>query len=279
MIGHDFRQGLVKRLWWLLLPASLFLVVMLMGRSTFAAFELEPGLEPSLGAYLFYVFAGCLPVDAAGKDFFIALEWMLVQIGCLVFTAEYPSRDLESPYGMQVLVRGGSRRRWWYAKCLWNMASVCLYYGVLYLTALLYCLCTGAACTFSLEESVVMRLLEIMSMARPAFSGSEIAPILLGMPTLVMAGVCLWQMVIAILWHPVYGFAAGIVLLIWSSFAQTPLAIGNYAMMQRCDLFYQEGLSFPSGCWAVLAYILMAIVIGGLVMKRRDILKPMKLGS
>lgn len=278
MIGHDFRQGLLKRLLWLLIPLGLFFVVVLTSRGTFNLINSETGQQPSLGAYLYYIFSGCLPAAVTEKDFTPNLVWMLVQIGCLVFTIEYPSRDLESSYGYQILVRG-SRRRWWLSKCLWNIVSVCLYYAVLYLSATVYCLCADISCALALGEDMIMFLLDGMSMAQPSFSGAELAPVLLCMPVASMLAISLWQMAISILWHPIYGFAAAIMLLVWSFFSQTPLAIGNYAMMQRCNLFYHEGLSFADGCWFVLIYILLAVVVGGIVMKRRDILKPLSLGS
>ncbi len=279
MLGHDMRQGIVRRLGWLLLPAGLFLVIMLMSQSVFVRFRLELGREPALGAYLLHLFSGCLPASEANRDFSIPLEWMLVQIGCLVFTVEYPSRDLESAYGMQILVRGGSRLGWWHAKCLWNTVSVCLYYGALYLTALLYCLWTGAACTLRLEAEEIVQLLHAAFPTQASFSGTETAPVLLGMPVLAMVGVSLWQMVISVSWHPAYGFAGGIVLLVCSAFAQASPAIGNYTMMQRCTLFYPGGLSFRSGVWVILACIAAAVVAGDLTMRRRNILTPMQLGG
>ena len=278
MISHDFRQGLLKRLPWLLLPLGLLLAVILMSRGIFIRIHSETGQQPSLGSYLYFIFSGCLPADVAEKSFTPDLVWMLVQIGCLVFTIEYPSRDLENSYGIQILVRG-SRFRWWLSKCLWNITSVFLYYTALYLAAAIYCLCTGKPCTLALGEEVIMYLLDSMSMIQPEFSGTELAPVLLCMPVLAMVAISLWQMMISVLWHPIYGFAASIMMLVWSSFSQTSLAIGNYAMMQRCDLFYCDGLSYTEGFWFVLICILLAVAVGKIVMDRRDILKPLAVGS
>lgn len=278
MIRHDFRQGILKRLLWFLVPLGLFCVVVLTSRGTFDLVNSETGQQPSLGAYLYYIFSGCLPADATEKDFTPDLVWILIHIGCLLLTIEYPSRDLESSYGTQILVRG-SRCMWWISKCLWNIVIVCLYYAALYFAAAVYCLCAGMSCSLALGEDIIMFLLDGMSMTQPDFSGSELVPVLLCMPVFSMMAISLWQMTIAIFWHPIYGFATAIMLLVWSSFSQTPLAVGNYAMMQRCNLFYYEGLSFSDGCWVVLMYILLAVLVGGIVMKRRDIFKTLSLES
>ena len=67
MISHDFRQGLLKRLPWLLLPLGLLLAVILMSRGIFIRIHSETGQQPSLGSYLYYIFSGCLPADVAEK--------------------------------------------------------------------------------------------------------------------------------------------------------------------------------------------------------------------
>lgn len=278
MISHDFRQGLLKRLSWLLLPMGLVAAIIMTSKGTFLLIQSETGQQPSLGAYLFHMFSGRLPADETGRNFAPDLKWMLIQIGCLVFTVEYPSRDLEDCYGIQILIRGG-RCRWWLSKCLWNLVCVFLYYTALYLAAVGYCLCTGKSCALALCEDTIVYLLEDMSMMQQEFSGTELAPILLGVPALTMAAISMWQMTIAVLWHPIYGFAMSIVMLVWSSFSQTPFAIGNYAMMQRCEWFYREGLSFENGFWILIIYILSAVLVGKIVIVRRNILRPLAVGN
>lgn len=278
MLRHDFTEGIVKRSAQLLVPIGLFLLIVWMNQATFQRIDVEFGKEATLGMYLFYLFAGCLPAGVSGNDFSLPMGWLLIEIGCLFCTVTYPAQDLESAYGIQVLVRGQSRTRWWLTKCLWNMETVFLYYSTLFITAVVYCVCSGASCCLELEYSDLIHLLVDASMTQPSVSGAETATLVLGLPTAATAAISLWQMLVSILWHPAYGFTAGIVLLVWSAFSQTPIAIGNYAMMQRCERFCAAGLS-SSGIWIILASLMICAGVGCYAMKHRDIIRPLRVGN
>lgn len=158
------------------------------------------------------------------------------------------------------------------------METVFLYYSTLFITAVVYCVCTGASCSLALEYGDLIHLLADASMTQPSVSGAETATLVLGLPTAATAAISLWQMLVSILWHPAYGFTAGIVLLVWSAFSQTPIAIGDYAMMQRCERFCAAGLS-SSGIWIVLASLAVCAGVGCYAMKHRDIIRPLRVGN
>lgn len=233
MLRHDFTEGIVKRSAQLLVPIGLFLLIVWMNQATFQRIDMEFGKKATLGMYLFYLFAGCLPAGVSGNDFSLPMGWLLIEIGCLFCTVTYPTQDLESAYGIQVLVRGQSRIRWWLTKCLWNMETVFLYYSTLFITAVVYCVCSGASCSLELEYSDLIHLLADASMTQPSVSGAETAAYVLGLPTAATAAISLWQMLVSILWHPAYGFTAGIVLLVWSAFLDDHTGLVNLRLIAK----------------------------------------------
>lgn len=72
MLRHDLIGGIVKRSAQLLVPIGLFLLIVWMNQATFQRIDVEFGKEATLGMYLLYLFAGCLPAGVSGNDFFAA---------------------------------------------------------------------------------------------------------------------------------------------------------------------------------------------------------------
>lgn len=278
MFRHDLREGIIKRTFLFALPVCLILINVMRAGDTFARIAENFGKEPTLGMYLLNAFAGCLPASVVGKDFSLPMGWMLILIGCLFSTVTYPSKDLESECGMQVMIRGRSRVRWWLSKCVWNLASVFIFFGILFLTAVVFCVCTKASLSMELNYDEALHLISNADMMPEGIPGWKVAALTIGLPALTTAALCIWQMFISILWHPVYGFGAGVAVLIWSAYSQTPFAIGNYAMMQRLDIFCMSGMPVSSA-WIVPVFLLAGVMAGCLVMKRRDILKLIRIGD
>lgn len=272
MICHDLSCGLFARYRWLLVPAGIFLLGAWLCARTLSAAE----VEGTLGCILFYLLVGNAPshLFAAGEMLSIPFLWLFLQIGCLLYTVEYPARDL-GQYGLQVLIHCGCRKMWWYSKCLWCFLSVLTFWGIGVLAVVLYCLFAGVPVSLSLPDGVVSLL---MVGGGAAFYGVnptwwELLFHLVVMPLMTMFTLSMLQMTISIVSKRAFlGLLSASAALIWSAFLCTPFAIGNYGMLYRDSLFWSGGLSYENGFWFLFIVNIVLILLGRICFQHSDLL-------
>lgn len=61
------------------------------------------------------------------RDFNVPVIWMMIQLGCVFFTVEYLTRDMNH-FGQQIMIRCSNKGHWLLSKYCWNTASVLIYW-------------------------------------------------------------------------------------------------------------------------------------------------------
>lgn len=272
MIRHDLSCGLFARYRWALVPAGIFLLGAWLCARTLTVAE----MEGTFVCVLFYLFVGKAPshLFAAGEMLSTPFLWLFLQVGCLLYTVEYPTRDL-GQYGLQVLIHCGCRKVWWYSKCLWCFLSVLAFWGIGALAVVGYCVFTGVPISLSLPDEVVSLLMAGGKAASYGVSLTcrELLLHLVIMPLMTMFTLNMLQMTIAIVNRRAFlGLLSASAVLIWSAFLCTPLAIGNYGMLYRDNLFWSNGLSYKSGFWVLTIVNIFLILFGRICFQRSDLL-------
>ena len=270
MLGHDLRAGIWTRRKFLLIPCALALIPLC---ASIPLNIFNPELC-TLGSFLLYMFGGSLSADtlAVGEVLDIPILWILFQTGCLLYTASYPTRDLEQA-GLQFILRGGGRVRWWLSKCTWNVLSVCIYYATTLCTMVLFCLVRRVPLTLTVSSEFAIQILPNCDVFLDVPYSEWIMGVhLILIQVLMMVTLNLLQMFVSMFFQPIIGFIISVAILVWSIFQTFPLAIGNYGMMQRNSLFYSDGLDFIFAIPLLCLLCLLIIAAGGIGIKRKDIL-------
>lgn len=122
---------------------------------------------------------------------------------------------------------------------------------------------------FELRSSTVLAL----QMYRDVASSSSyelLYPILL-IP-FALSALLLIQLAISLLVRPILGFVSTMVILYGSAFFLSPWLIGNYLMVARTDVVRTAGVSVPMGILLSLSLILAAVLVGGFLFSRFNII-------
>ena len=96
---------------------------------------------------------------------------------------------------------------------------------------------------------------------------------ILVLPLLVMAALNLFQMTLSLFIKPFYSYIVTAAILLISAYYVSPFCIGNYAMPLRSHMIMANGVGLNTGMLVSVIILVVAVIVGGLVFQRRDILK------
>ena len=84
----------------------------------------------------------------------------------------------------------------------------------------------------------------------------------------------LLQLLVGLVFGPIWGFAVNGALLLLSAYWMKPFLPGNYAMFRRSIwVLIDRGMVMGNGVALLIGGSLCVIVVGGVIFYRRDILK------
>ena len=193
--------------------------------------------------------------------------WMLLVSLMAFSTLRFPFEDLRGEGGL-VLVLSGSRVAWWVATCVWTILVVLAMWGSCLLSLLAWVLSTSGRLSWEVSSFTPFLLQFDVGSLCPtpwpmaAFLGSAI---------LMSCAVCLVQLLLATLLHPLVAYGS-----LWgtcsSRYSFSARGLGNYLMAARSGQFLEGGVSAGTGALFALSPCLVSIVGGGLVFRHLDVL-------
>lgn len=207
LIYRDFRVGLFR--WPYLITFFIAGIPLLEYVQTLRAYE----LSGSLGDCLIYLFRGVnvLALPAGNKQKLdIPVFWILLIIVCLFLHIGYFLGDMTAS-GQQILLRSQSRKNWLLSKCIWSIAGGILYYLLILLSAVIFCLITNQYLKVSMTESVSEIVLN-MNTAPP----TQVLFTVVLKPILAFVAMNLLQMMLQVLSRPIAGFLICLILILSS---------------------------------------------------------------
>lgn len=232
-------------------------------------FKIDPGIEINLGNALLYGFGGMSEYKPAEELFFrYPAFWLLSYLLLAYITLYYPYDDLEQ-FGQNILIRSGGRGLWWISKCIWNILSVVVFFLLAWAVFALGCLVSGGSLSMTLSPDIFAACNLVLSYEAPA----ALIPQTLLLPMLVMMGLNLLQMTLSLFLKPFYSFMVTTAILFLSTYYLSPFCIGNYAMPLRSHLLLANGVGLNTGMLISGILIVVSIIAGGLIFRKRDILK------
>lgn len=222
----------------------------------------------SVGDFFLYYFAGASQFFAFGSDpFRLPVVWSFVCLFALNLVLWYPYRDFLG-FGRVAVVAGGSRWRWWFAKCAWVIVAIAAFCLCAFIVAILSSLLFGGRFSLTASEEMPFLLgLRESQLAEPPYLISSSIAVLFAS----LAALALFQLFLSLVTGPAISFACSISILFLSAFYFDPLLIGNSMMLARSGCLMEGGVSVFAGMCIAASLAGVSIVMGGLLLSRMDI--------
>ena len=273
MFKYDLRNGMWQRRVWLILPIAFFGMAL----CAIAPYIRSSEYNITLGGALFKLLEGTLPVNIGG--FHVPIEWLMLQLGCIFFTVEYPTRDMNN-FGQQIMIRGKGKGLWLMSKYAWNLLSVITYWLIGYIMFIVFCAIYKVPMTLGVDCKATSGIMIEAENLQEYYPARNMVLLLVIMPVLVSVAISFIQMFVAIMLNDIFAVTVSVFILVWSMCMINPLAIGNYSMMQRSDMFISsQGLNFKIGIVIILVIIAATVTLNYVLFKNKDILEPKKNGE
>ena len=161
------------------------------------------GVKPTVLDYVCFFVGGPKHIPYNMYELYvIPVLWLLLQVMIGYMVGYYAMTDL-STYGQQVLIRSGSRLKWWFGKCVWNGLTVLMIYAVIYLGTIISGTIGGADVELRLTKEIVTSVCNVDALSGKNF---DYIIILFLMPVMVSLAISMIQMFIALISSPIIGF-------------------------------------------------------------------------
>ena len=176
----------------------------------------------------------------------------------LSYTISYYMRDDMKSKGNNTTLRVGSKEIWWVSKCIWCIATVVIYYGLLMLCIMLFVYGFGDMTTPFHPE--LMNLYNGCHIS----GGIEQSFLLLLLTSVLLSLVQIWT---SIYIKPIICFFLSLVYLLSASCFNHPILIYNYTMFCRTQ---GMGSEWHIVLFAMTVSIIFLIIIGCKSIKNKD---------
>lgn len=273
LLWFDVCHGLLRKPLYFIIPVIVAFIACIDMNNCVKAFNNYSGTKTqvSFADFIMYIYGGeDKYVPEPSDPFLFPARWMVVLLPVAFITLNYPYKDMQA-YGQQILIRTKGRTAWWLSKCGWNIVSVLVYHGLIFLTTALFCAIMQVDFTGRLNKELIYAVFGV--------SRENIAPnntlwplTMLFLPILVSLGMNLFQMALSLFIKPMFSFFVTAFLMILSAYFTSPYLVGNYAMPLRYDVVMKGGVSANIGVIFLLVMVLGAVIGGSIRFHRYDIL-------
>jgi len=215
--------------------------------------------------YIFHIFRGMKPYIKGESEFEIPILWFTVNLYLAYIIGKYPKEDLYK-CGINVILKSRTRNKWWLSKTIWCVLSVIIYYIVIYITMIIFCVFAKVDFVLQIHKNKTSFLL--------LFSDKENINLyaMFFLPIICSISISLFQLTIIFFTDVVYGFVSVAIVLISSAYMYTPALVGNISMIERCEYFQYDGISVKLSYFICTVLAAVSIIIGGKYFKKYDIL-------
>lgn len=198
----------------------------------------------------------------------IPVLWLAPGVMIAYLVGYYAMTDLDT-YGMQILIRSGSRIKWWLSKCIWNGFMVMLSYTLIYLGIIGIAVINDARFQFSLTPEIAMNVCNISELNG---DNSSYMLVLLLMPLVVTLAISMLQMTLALIFSPIISFIISQSIIFLSTIFEYQFLIANYGMLSHYNVTCGSEINIRGGIFVCSITYLIAVVTGIIYFIRFDIL-------
>lgn len=273
LIKYDIRNGIGRKKYMYFAAFLMCLIFVITFCYEVCAYKLSIVGERktfTITNILFYFFQGKEPFSPElGNAFVFPVIWLIIFLFSACITLDYPFRNLTG-HGIYVLTRVRSRIYWWFSKCIFVFLSTVFYFGIWYFTTWLFCRIVGIDVSLHFSEYVNLKL---FNMELGTVTKEQIVMLVIILPILTALAINFIQLCLGLLMDRIYCFLITAFLLFSSTYFQTPLAIGNFAMIKRSALCADGEMTIRCGILMNVVLITLCIIVGTVRIKKYDIIK------
>ncbi len=212
------------------------------------------------------------------SNFNLPASWLCVCLMGAFIVLSYPAQNLES-VGIKQCIAAQGRWCWWVSKCIWTVACTFVYWVLAIAVALMASGIGGLSDGLTLSKETVDALGLFAATDCGAYEGaSGVLLFVFGIP-IVLSALYLVQLAVSVNANPLIAFAVTTALLFHAAYYLTPLSLGNYLMLVRSDLVIHNGVSAGIGIVSAVVLGALAVVVGGKVFARHDLLGKEQYGK
>ena len=269
LLWFDIRRGLLGKPLLFTIPIIVSLIACFNLANRVAA--LKGYFKEGFADFIIYIYGGMdIYTPDLGNPFRFLVRWSIVFLSIAFITLNYPYKDMHT-YGQQILIRTKGRTEWWLSKCSWNIISVLIYHGLIFLTVISFCIFAKSNITGTINKKLLYTVFQ--TAAYHMTPGTAVWTFTMPLtPVFVSVGINLMQMAVTLFIKPVFGFIVTVFLMITSAYFTLPCFVGNYAMPMRYDVVITDGVSAVTGILISSILAATAVVIGIIRFNRYDIL-------
>lgn len=273
MLRYDLKNGIRQKFW---IYCLFFVICFLFAGNFYAVYMrrsdefLNETASLTITNFLFYLFQGKEAFSPElGNAFVFPVVWLFIFLLSAYVTLDYPFQNLNEQ-GIQVITRMQNRKLWWLSKCAWVGCCTILHFAICYLTALLFCLVFGIDISFQYAEYVNV---DILDMELEQCTKAQVIMLVILLPVITSIAINIFQLCMGFFFQRIYCFLFISLVLFASTYFQTPVAIGNFAMVKRSIYCVENGMRLTDGLFITSAIIVTGILFGCMMIKHFDILK------
>lgn len=265
IIRHDLYAGIGKQ-WGRMLVFPIIIGVCCMIAAGRVEVIFGEGACLSFSETAAFIFCGVQPYAVAreaAQPFEVPIFWIAVQLYTAYIIGSYPLHDMRM-YGINMLIRTKSRRKWWLGKVLWTVAVILLLYLMAGLVVFL-------VSDHSLEHMWRIRgeLWTLYDADLSAFSKEEIILMTVVFPVLTAEAMSLIQLFLMFAADAVFAYAAVGFLCIGGAFYASMWFLPSCSMILRTMKYVLNGT-----VWKPLILLQAACIIsaaaGCVTVDRKD---------
>ncbi|MCD8006502.1 MAG: hypothetical protein LUF29_05940 [Oscillospiraceae bacterium] len=250
---YDLKVGFLRDLPKLLILTGIVLI------TNISLYRYAGFYSLNLGSfdYILYLVKSIAPFPQSGEEFRFPVVWYLQQLYLMWIIGRYPfSSVCES-----ALIYCGSRQRWYLSKVAWIAITVLIYYLVMIIASLLFCLATGVPISWEIN------LLE---------HADEISTATLFLPIVTSFVTGVFQLFLMTLTTPIIGFFAIAAISAASTYVTSPLLFPNCSQLLKLSAFSEDGIGTGTSYLTLLIVFALSLALGLIIFNRRDILKSQR---
>lgn len=272
LVKYDIKNG-IERKWHMYFIASILCIIFVAAFYFNISRKVDISGEAELFTItniFFFLFQGKEPFSPElGNAFVFPVIWLFIFLFSAYITLDYPFRNL-TEQGIYVITRIRNRTYWWFSKCIFVFCSTLLYFFVLYFTVWIFCRVFGINISFQFAEYINV---EILNMELASVTRKQVIMVLMVLPVMTSLAINFIQLFLGLFIERIYCFLITTFILFASTYFQTPVLIGNYAMVKRSVFCVEGGMTIVCGVLINISLVVLCIIIGARRIKKYDILK------
>lgn len=275
MIWFDIYNGLVKNILLFILPVAITIpaaIDTIYKMNNYSHLNNNMSYDSSMGNVWMSLYGGMEKyIPTPDNPFNFPVIWTIIMLIGAFLVLNYPIRDMLGT-GKQYLVQGGSRKKWWISKIIWNVLSTLVYHGMIILTMIIICLIAGVRIRLGIDISLMEYIFEFKQLINWNFVSTIPITVIL-LPIVISVLMNLIQMLLCLFINPTYSFLVNCMLVVASALLMKQSLVYNYAIPLRYGWIFADGFNYMNGYVITIAGLLIVVVLGLLRFSRYDIIK------